>query len=66
MVKPDGDSSGGIKRVSMLTVKFLNFWRPETVAVILLKIQTKRPYNRVMCQKDADGVANREDPLGAV
>ena len=37
----------------------------------LPKIQTKRPDLRVFCQKDANGIANSEDPdqtatLGAV
>ena len=37
----------------------------------LSKIQTKRPNLRVFCQKDANGIANSEDPvktapLGAV
>ena len=37
----------------------------------LSKIQTKRPNFRVFCQKDANGIANSEDPdqtapLGAV
>ena len=37
----------------------------------LLKIQTKSPNLRVSCQKDANGIANSEDPdqtapLGAV
>ena len=37
----------------------------------LSKIQTKRPNLKVFCQKDANGIANSEDPdqtapLGAV
>ena len=37
----------------------------------LSKIQTKRPNLRIYCQKDANGIANSEDPdqtapLGAV
>ena len=37
----------------------------------LSKIQTKRPNLRIFCQKDANGIANSEDPdqtapLGAV
>ena len=55
----------------LVTVKFLNFRRPENFAVINLKIKTKRPNHRVFHQKDANGIANSEDldqtaPLGAV
>ena len=35
------------------TVKFLNFGMPEIFAVIYLK---------VLCQNDANGIANSEDP----
>ena len=31
-------------------------------AVIYLIFQTKRPNLRVFCQKDANGIANSEDP----
>ena len=53
-----------------ITVKFLNFKTPENCCN-LPKIQTKRPTLRVFHQKDADGIANSEDPdqtapLGAV
>ena len=60
------------------TVKFLNFRTLENFAVIYLKfkrnlpkIQTKKPNLRVFHQKDANGIANSEDPdqtapLGAV
>ena len=55
------------------TVKFLNFRTPENFAVIYIvpKIQTKRPNLSLFCHKDANGIANSEDPdqtapLGAV
>ena len=49
-----------------ITVKFLNKLRSN-----LPKIETKRPNLRVFCIKDANGIANSEDPdqtapLGAV
>ena len=55
-----------------ITVTFLNFRTAENIAVICQKIQTTRPNLRVFCQKDANGIANSEDPdqtappLGAV
>ena len=56
-----------------LTVKFLNFLTPENFAVIinLPKIQTKRQNLLIFRLKDANGIANSEDPdqtapLGAV
>ena len=54
------------------TVKFLNFWMPENCFNLLnIMIQTKRPNLRVFRQKDANGIANSEDPdqtapLGAI
>ena len=42
-------------------VKFLNFWMSEKFAVIYLNIK-KRPNLRVFRQKDANGIANSEDP----
>ena len=44
------------------TIKFLNFQTPEKFAVIY----QKSPNLRVFHQKDVIGIANREDPLGAV
>ena len=44
------------------TVKFLNFGTQKLFAVNLPKIQTKRPNLRVFRQKDANGIANSEDP----
>ena len=56
-----------------VTLKFLNFRRPENFVVIinLPEIQTKRPNLGIFHQKDANGIANSEDPdqtapLGAV
>ena len=51
----------GLGGTTEITVKFLNFWTPETFAVIYL-FQTKRPNHRVFRQKDANGIANSEDP----
>ena len=56
---------------ALITVKFLNFWMLEKVAVIILKLGKKKIYYRVMHPKDADSIANSEDPdqtapLGAV
>ena len=53
------------------TVKFLNFRTSENFAVIYLKFRKKRPNLRVFRQKDANEIANSEDPdqtapLGAV
>ena len=39
------------------TVKFLNFWTPESFTVNYLKFKQK-----VFHQKDANGIANSEDP----
>ena len=55
---------------SMSTLKFLNFRTPEIFAVIYLKFK-QRQNLRVFRQKDANGIANSEDPdqtapLGAV
>ena len=52
------------------TVKFLNFRTPEIFAVFYKNLN-KRQSLRVVCQKDANGIANSEDPdqaapLGAV
>ena len=52
------------------TVKCVNFRTPENCCN-LPKIQIKRHNLRVFCQKDANGIANSEDPdqtapLGAV
>ena len=53
---------------TMYTVKFLNF---QTLCCKKPKIQEKRPNLWVFRQKDANGIANSEDPdqtapLGAV
>ena len=39
------------------TVKFLNFWTQK-----IPQIQTTRPNFKVFLQKDANGIANSEDP----
>ena len=46
------------------TVKFQNFRTPKNSAVIYIvpKIQTKSLNLCVFCQKDANGIANSEDP----
>ena len=54
----------------LITVKFLNLPTLK-LCCNLPKIQTKRLNLRVFCQKDANGIANSEDPdqtapLGAV
>ena len=56
--------------VLVCTVKFLNFRTLENCC-IHPKTGKKRFYHRVMCPKDADSIANSEDPdqtapLGAV
>ena len=53
------------------TVKFLNFRTPENFAIIYLKFKEKRPNLCVFLLKEANGIANSEDPdqtapLGAV
>ena len=53
------------------TVKFLNFQKSENFAEIVQKLEKKKIYHRVMHPKDADSIANSEDPdqtapLGAV
>ena len=53
------------------TVKFLNFETPEIYGVIYLKFKERGQNMKVFCQKDANGIANSEDPdqtapLGAV
>ena len=45
-----------------ITVKFLNFSDARNLCSYLPKIQEKRPNFRVFCQKDANGIANSEDP----
>ena len=47
------------------TVKFLKFGTPKNFAQVCCnppKIQIKRPNLRVFCKKDANGIANSEDP----
>ena len=58
------------RQQNLTTVKFLNFRTPKFFCN-LPKIQIKRPNLRIVCQKDANGIANSEDPdqtapLGAV
>ena len=53
------------------TIKLLNFSDTKKLFCNLPKIQTNRPNLRVFHQKDANGIANSEDPdqtapLGAV
>ena len=53
------------------TVKFLNFRTSENFGVIYLIFKKKRPNLRVFHHKDANGIANGDDPdqtapLGAV
>ena len=53
------------------TIKFLNFRKPEKLCYNHPKTGKKRFYHRVMHPKDADSIANSEDPdqtapLGAV
>ena len=53
------------------TVKFLNFRTPKTFAVMYLKFKKRGQNLWVFRQKDANGIANSEDPdqtapLGAV
>ena len=45
------------------TVKFLNFGTPEIFAVIYLNFKQRgQTYKRVFCQKDANVIANSDDP----
>ena len=44
------------------TVKFLKFSDTRKLCCNLPKIQTKRLNHRIFCQKDANGIANSEDP----
>ena len=45
------------------TVKFLNFRTPEIFAENYLKFkQRERPNHTIFCPKDANGIANSEDP----
>ena len=46
----------------IFTVKFLNFSNARKLCCNLPKIQTKRPNSRVFHQKDANEIANSEDP----
>ena len=51
--------------------KISKFSDAKNICCNLPKIPTKRPNVRVFCQKDANGIANSEDPdqtapLGAV
>ena len=49
-------------------LKVIKFLDAREFCCNLPLIQTKRPNLRVLCQKDANGIANSEDPdpLGAV
>ena len=54
-----------------ITVKFLNFLTPEIFAVVYLKLEQRGQTLRLFRPKDANGIANSEDPdqtapLGAV
>ena len=56
---------------SHLYCKVPKFSDAQNICCNLPKIQTKRPYLRVFCQNDANGITNSEDPdqtapLGAV
>ena len=44
------------------TVQFLNFQTSENFAVIYLKFKQRAQNLRVFCQKDANEIANSEDP----
>ena len=45
------------------TVKILKFGTPQTIAIIVLKIEKNRKENiPLMHPKDADGMANSVDP----
>ena len=46
----------------VITIKFLNFWTLRNICCNLPKTQTKRPNLRVFRLKDANGIANSEDP----
>ena len=48
-------------QINTCTVKFLNF-RTQEKCCNLPKIPVKRPNFRVFRQKDANGIANSEDP----
>ena len=50
-----------LETVLQTTVKFLNFRTPENFAVIYLKFK-QRPNFMVFCPKDANEIANGEDP----
>ena len=45
-----------------ITMKFLNLWTPENIAVIYLKFKQKTPNLRVCHHKDVNGITNSEDP----
>ena len=48
--------------LQLITVKFLNFRTLENCAVSFLKVKQRGQTLRVFCQKDANGIANSEDP----
>ena len=53
--------------IKVITVKFLNFRMPENFAVIHLKLKQRGQtighfVIKVFYQKDANGIANSEDP----
>ena len=48
--------------VTVPTVKFLNFWTSENFPVIYLKFKQRGKTCGVFHQKDANGIANSEDP----
>ena len=50
------------KKIACITVKFLNFWKTENFALIYLKFKQKSTNLRVVRKKDANEIANSEDP----
>ena len=46
----------------LITVKTLKFGTPQTIAIIVLKIEKFDVNIALMHPKDADGMANRVDP----
>ena len=44
------------------TINFLNIWIPETITVIVLKMEQFDFYSAVVALKDADRLANSVDP----
>ena len=66
-----GTTNSALSGENLSTIKFLNFWDAKIFCCNLPKIQIKRPNFKVFHQKDANLIANSEDPdqtapLGAV